>query len=102
MAATRVSTQELRGAASSVEQLAVDYMRQVQSLYQTGQELDQMWDGDANDSFKAQLGQDQPRFEALNTVVGQYVQALRDSADTYDKSEMEAVQTLTTKTIRRT
>jgi WXG100 family type VII secretion target len=100
MASTRVSTSELRGAADTVEQFAGDYMRQVQSLFDAGRELDQMWNGDANDSFNAQMGQDQPRFEALNTVVGQYVQGLRTSADLYDKAEMAALQTLSTKTVR--
>jgi len=102
MALNRINTQEMRGVANTVEQLASDYTRQVQSLYQAGGELDKMWDGDANSSFNAQLGQDQARFEELNKVIGQYVQGLRDNASEYDRSEAEAVQTIQTKTVRRT
>ena len=102
MALNRVNTQEMRGIANEVEQLASDYTRQVQTLYQTGNDLDKMWDGDANSSFNAQLGQDQARFEALNKVIGQYIQVLRDNAAEYDRSEEDAVQTIQTKTVRRT
>ena len=102
MAINRINTQEMRAVASSVEQLAGDYTRQVQALYTAGNELDKMWDGDANSTFNAQLGQDQARFEALNRVVAQYVQTLRENAEAYDKSEAEAVQTLQTKSVRRT
>jgi WXG100 family type VII secretion target len=102
MALNRVNTQEMRGVANEVEQLAADYTRQVTALYSAGQELDKMWDGDANSSFMGQLGQDQPRFEALNKVIGQYVQVLRENAEAYDRSEADAVQTLQTKSVRRT
>ena len=102
MALNRINTQEMRGVANEVEQLASDYTKQVQSLYDTGRELDNMWDGDANSTFNTQLGQDQPRFEALNRVIGQYVQVLRDNATDYDKSEADAVQTLQSKSVRRT
>ena len=102
MALNRINTQEMRGVASDVEQLASDYTRQVQALYQAGSDLDKMWDGDANSTFNAQLGQDQARFESLNKVVGQYVQVLRDNANDYDKSEADAVSTLQAKSVRRT
>ena len=101
MALNRIDTKEIRVVAGSVEDLAADYVRQVQALYQSGSELDKMWEGDANAAFNAQLGQDQPRFEAMNKVIGQYVQSLRDSADAYDSSEAEAVQTIGTKHVRR-
>ena len=102
MAANRVNTQEMRGVATGVEELTADYSRQVQALYNAGHELDNMWEGDANSTFNAQLGQDQARFEALNTVISQYIQTLRENAEQYDRSEAEAVQTLTTKSVRRT
>ena len=102
MAINKVNTQGMRTAAGDIEQMASEYTQQVTMLYSVGQELDGMWDGDASDTFKAQLGQDQPRFEALNTVVRQYVEALRSHADTYDRNEQEAVNTLKTKSVRRT
>jgi len=102
MALNRINTQEMRGVANEVEQLASDYTRRVQDLYQAGSDLDKMWDGDANSTFNAQLGQDQARFEALNNVIKQYVDVLRDNATLYDQSEEAAVQTQVTKSVRRT
>ena len=98
----RLDTSKMRNAANEIEQQAYDYTQQVTALYQAGQELDGMWDGDANAAFKAQLGQDQPRFEALSNVIRQYVETLRSNADSYDKAEAEAVQTLKSNTVRRT
>ena len=102
MAINKVNTQGMRTAANEIEQMASEYTQQVASLYSVGQELDAMWDGDASDTFKAQLGQDQPRFDALNSVVRQYVETLRSNADSYDRNEAEAVETLRAKTVRRT
>ena len=94
MAISKVNTQGMRTTASDIEQLAHDYTQQITSLYSVGQELDSMWDGDASDTFKARLGQDQPRFEALNTVIKQYLEAVRQFADSYDKNEAEAMEVL--------
>jgi len=102
MAINKVNTTGMRTAANEIEQMANEYTQQVTALYSAGRELDAMWDGDASDTFKAQLGQDQPRFDALNTVVKQYAETLRSNADSYDRAEDEAVQTLRSNTVRRT
>ena len=101
MALNRVSTQEMRVVANSVEQLVRDYTRQVQALFQTGWELDRMWDGVVGSTFGAQLGQDQARFESLTKVIGLYIQSLRESAVEYDRLETNAVQTIRNNTVRR-
>ena len=101
MALNKINTQEMRVVANSVEQMAGEYTQYVNKLYEAGSELDKMWDGDANDKFNTQMTEDLPRFNALNKVIEQYVQCLRDNADAYDKSEAEACETLQTKTLRR-
>jgi len=98
----KLDTQGMRKAAGDIEQMAGEYVNQVTALYSVGQELDGMWDGDASDTFKTQLGQDQPRFEALNNMVKQYVEVLRSNADLYDKNEREAQEILRTKSVRST
>jgi len=94
MAINRVDSQGMRAAANDIEQMASEYTQQVAALFMVGQELDAMWDGDASDTFKTRLGQDQPRFEALNNVIKQYIDALRRNAESYDKNEAMAVQRL--------
>jgi len=97
-----INTAGMRTAASDIEELTNDYVQQVLALYSTGQELDILWSGDANATFKTQLGQDQPRFEALSSVVKQYIETLRCNADSYDRAEAEAIATLKAKTVRCT
>jgi len=92
MAISKVNTSGMRTTANDIEQMSHDYTQQVASLYTVGQELDAMWDGDASDTFQTRLGQDQPRFEALNTVIKQYVEAARKFADDYDRNEALAVE----------
>ena len=88
MSISKVNTQGMRTTANDIEQMSHEYTQQVTSLYSVGQELDAMWDGDASDAFQTRLGQDQPRFEALNTVIKQYVEAARTFADDYDRNEV--------------
>ena len=102
MSQTRANTQGMRNTANEIEQTANEYTQQVTMLSSVGQELDGMWDGDASATFKAQLGQDQPRFEALNTVVKQYAEALRNFAKRIDENEAEAERILRSNTTRRT
>jgi len=102
MALNRVNTQELRGTANEVEQLTAQYTQQVQSLYQSGSELDQMWDGDANTKFNARLQQDQTYFQTLSATIAKYIQALRDDADAYDRAEEANVNTIANNTVRKT
>ncbi|MDR0858018.1 MAG: WXG100 family type VII secretion target [Oscillospiraceae bacterium] len=90
MAATRVSTQVLRSVAEQVEQNVNQYVGYVNDLYTSGNELDSLWDGDANQKFNAQLQNDKPKFDAMQTVLTKYVQTLRENADAYDKAEADA------------
>jgi len=98
----KVNPQAMRAAANDIEQMASEYIQQVTALYSVGQELDGMWDGDASDTFKAQLGQDRPRFDALNTVVRQYTETLRGNADSYEVEEGKYINIIKTKTVRGT
>jgi WXG100 family type VII secretion target len=90
----KVDSSAMRNAGREIEQMAVDYTQQVTQLYQVGQELDAYWKGDAKKTFDAQLGQDQPKFDALNNVVRQYVEALFNASTEYDKAEERAQEIL--------
>ena len=87
-----VDTTGMRTTSNDIEQMANEYTQQVTALYAVGDELDKMWEGDASDSFKTQLGKDLPRFEALSNVVKQYIEAARDFADKYDKTERDLAE----------
>ena len=101
MATSKVDTQQMRNIADNVQELAGQYVEKVGELYGVGEELDRMWDGDANDSFNTQMGKDKDIFDKLNSVICSYVRNIRDNAAEYDRSEFEAGQTLKTNTRRR-
>ena len=87
-----VNTTQMRNIASEIEQMTHDYSQQVAALYQEGRELDTYWSGDAKKAFDARLGNDQPKFDTLNNVVKQYIEAARIFAKRYDDNEIEVGQ----------
>ncbi|MCL2151793.1 MAG: WXG100 family type VII secretion target [Oscillospiraceae bacterium] len=81
------STQKMRGDAEEVEQLAGQYNTLQQEMFADGRDLDSTWSGDANQSFNSRLKNDEPRFNDLYKVINDYVGAVRESADDYDRTE---------------
>jgi len=87
----KVNTQGMRTAATDIEGMVANYETRVQALYDVGAELDQMWDGDASQTFQTQLGSDRPKFAQLATVVRQYIDNINQSATSYDQNEQAAI-----------
>ena len=81
------STQQMRGTAEEVEQLASQYNNLQTDLFNEGRDLDNTWNGDANQSFNSRLKADEPRFAELFKVINEYTGAIKESADDYDKTE---------------
>jgi len=98
MAETRVTTAELRSSADQLQGFANSFQSQFEELFQRGIELDTTWDGDANDKFNEQTKSDKPKFEDMYKAITEYIKALRDTADIYDKGENAAVNQIITRT----
>jgi uncharacterized protein YukE len=98
---TEVLTNALNEVATSVEELTSRYRQTVIRMYNIGSDIDSMWDGEANRRFMAQLGSDRERFDAMATLMDNYVLTLRNSASTYVRTEGEVLNVLNTNTIRR-
>ena len=81
------STQKMRSDADEAEQMATQFNTLHQELFNEGRELDKTWEGDANQSFGARLKNDEPKFGELYKVMGEYIGAVRESADDYDRTE---------------
>lgn len=86
------STQQMRSSASEVTDLANQYNQLQKGMFDEGRELDSMWEGDANQSFMARMKNDEPRFGELFNVIGQYCDAINESADEYDKTEAQVAE----------
>ena len=95
---TRVTTSELRSSADQLQQFAQSFQSQFEELFQRGKELDDTWDGDANDTFNTQTQGDYPKFEDMYKALTEYIKVLRDTADIYDKGETASVNQVTTRT----
>jgi WXG100 family type VII secretion target len=100
MAGTEVLTGRLLEAAKNVEDLVVQYNTSVDKMYQAGDEIDAMWDGEASNKFMATLGGDRERFSALTKMLTSYVDILRQDAQIYAQAEKDAFDVLNTNKIR--
>jgi WXG100 family type VII secretion target len=100
MAGTEVSTGRLLKVAEEVEKITSNYKASVNKMYEIGDEIDLMWDGDASRKFKATLGNDRQRFDALTKMLTAYVETLRQEAAIYAKAESDVADALSTNKIR--
>lgn len=100
MAETRVTTAKLRESANQLSQYASMFQNQYQELFAYGKELDGTWDGDANDTFNAQMGSDQPKFDNMHKTVMDYVKALNETAALYDKAENDALNAISNRKVK--
>jgi len=100
MAGTEVLTGRMLDVARNVEDIIGRYNASVNRMYQIGGEIDAMWDGDASNKFKATLGSDRERFDALTKMLNAYVETLRQNAAIYAKAESDVLDVLNTNTIR--
>ena len=101
MAVTKISsTARMEAVAQNLEDITQRYSQAVAKLYDIGTELDAMWDGEAADKFKAMMGTDRAKFEALVTFMGKYIEALRTAVTTYENAERRSVEAVTNNSVR--
>lgn len=89
MAEIRVNTENMRTAANYFQDKITDWKELVQQLWTLTQELDGMWDGDANEAFNDMISSDRPRFDQLASMMETYKQAIETAAARYDSGEAE-------------
>jgi WXG100 family type VII secretion target len=82
-----LSLQQMRSQITEVRNEAQNFNSITQSVFTSGEKLDSMWDGDANDQFKQRMAADRPRFDDLFKTINAYCQACDDSANDYETTE---------------
>jgi WXG100 family type VII secretion target len=100
MAGTEVLTGKMREVAQSVEDIVGRYNTSVEKTYQIGGEIDAMWEGDANQKFMNIMSDDREKFNAMTKMLTEYVNALRQDADIYEKAENDVLDVLNANKIR--
>ena len=93
----RVNTDNMRSTATVFQAKINDWNSLVQQLWSLMEELDAMWDGDANEAFNALVTEDKPKFERLAQMMETYKTAIDTAASKYDSGEAEVKNIVSTR-----
>ena len=93
----RVNTDNMRSTATVFQEKINDWNSLVQQLWSLMEELDAMWDGDANEAFNALVTEDKPQFERLAQMMETYKTAIDTAASKYDSGEAEVKNIVSTR-----
>lgn len=93
----RVYTDNMRSTATVFQEKINDWNSLVQQLWSLMEELDAMWDGDANEAFNALVTEDKPKFERLAQMMETYKTAIDTAASKYDSGEAEVKNIVSTR-----
>ena len=88
----RVNTDNMRSTATVFQEKINDWNSLVQQLWSLMEELDAMWDGDANEAFNALVTEDKPKFERLAQMMETYT-----AASKYESGEAEVKNIVSTR-----
>ncbi len=90
-----IETESLASDIQSMTQAVEELEGQTKEMYQLMEELDQMWDGPANEAFQAQFAADHEEMErfcrALREMIGEMEYARR----AYEQCEEEVYEAVT-------
>lgn len=87
MAMIQVTSQRLRSAAESLQNLNGQFKAKAEELVGKEQALCRMWEGKAKDSFHTAFDRDSRQMEIFHGLMNQYVQALLEIAQRYEQAE---------------
>lgn len=87
MAMIQVTSQRLRGAAESLQNLNGQFKSKAGELAGKEQALCQMWEGQAKNNFHTAFDRDGQQMEVFHGLINQYVQALLEIAQRYEQAE---------------
>jgi WXG100 family type VII secretion target len=87
MARMEISTDDMRRVASEIDGKIDEWRQSITDLNTLYRDMDNMWDGDANDSFNVIFQDDQAKFTQLTQVMQDYCTAITTAANNYDLSE---------------
>lgn len=93
----RVNTDNMRSTATVFQEKINDWNSLAQQLWSLMEELDAMWDGDANEAFNALVTEDKPKFERLAQMMETYKTAIDTAASKYDSGEAEVKNIVSTR-----
>lgn len=82
-----MNTSTLAGTIESLERESTNLERQIKTMFQQVQELDQMWTGAAKQAFSQQFQTDYETCKEMCTELKDVIKSLRHARDEYDRCE---------------
>lgn len=82
-----INTSTLAGTVENLENTTSKLEEQVKKMFQTIQDLDQMWDGEANKAFNEQFQQDHKACEEMCQELREMINSFKHAREEYDKCE---------------
>ena len=97
MAEIRVTPQQLKDKATTLEGLNKKFRAQVETMVGYESQLASMWEGESQRAFRKAFGDDKVKWNAFAENIDKYVQALREDAQRYETAENAATNIATTR-----
>lgn len=82
-----VTSSELRNRAGRISDLNGRFRAKASELAQQENALCGMWEGGARDTFHQAFTRDKQQMDVFHQLIGQYVQALLEIAERYERAE---------------
>lgn len=93
----RVTASQLRQKAQELTQLNNSLNTEINNLQQSESNVCSMWEGEAKNAFHNAFSQDKNGMLNFKQAIDQYVQALIQIAESYERAEAQNVQIATTR-----
>lgn len=98
MAEFSVTTSNLRQKAEELSNLNQQFMSQVNTLEETENSLNGMWEGEARQTFHTAFQSDITQMHNFYNAIAQYVQAIENSAVNYENAENKNIELASNRT----
>ena len=97
MAEIKVTPQQLRSKADTLESLNQKFRSEVEKMVGYESNLASMWEGEAQKAFRTAFNNDKTKMDRFAENIDRYVAALRDDAQRYETAENAATNIATTR-----
>ena len=93
----QVTPSVLESNADRLTELNARFKGSIESLTNSENTLNAMWDGDANDAFHAAFMTDKGKMEEFSRLIEQYTERLRQIAARYNQTEVNTTNIASTR-----
>ena len=97
MTEIKVNTENMRTTANAFQDKIDEWKGLVNQLWSLTEELNGMWEGDANAAFESLIESEKPKFEELSRMMLTYKEAIDKAAQKYESMEGDVGRIVSTR-----